>query len=116
MEDPTLYFNFKGHKKAITGISFHPDNAQFVTSSHDKTIMMWNTHKKSKCYCLSGHDDDVNCIDFASNGTVFASGSQDQTVRIWVPSVRGGCQSFRAHTSAVRTLSISPACDKVKEL
>ena len=41
------YFTFRGHSDMVTDISFHPENNNFVTSSFDGTIKVWDFDKKS---------------------------------------------------------------------
>lgn len=112
--DPCLVHNFKGHKKPILSVSFHCDNRQFLSSSSDHSINMWNLDpKNTRCYNLTGHTDIVNCVRYCPNGQLFASCSHDRTVRLWVPSVRGESSYFTAHTAPVRCLAFSPTSDKV---
>jgi len=56
------YFTFRGHSDLVTGISFHPDDNQFVTSSYDGTIKVWNLAKKSLI---------VTIIPFKNNDFIF---------------------------------------------
>lgn len=112
--DPALTHNFKGHKKQLTDISFHPDKKQLASSSHDNSIMVWNISSKNvRCYNFTGHTESVTSLEYSSNGQLLASASQDQTVRLWVPTVKGGSTSFRAHSAAVRSVTFSPDDEKV---
>lgn len=112
--DPEVVKKFKGHKKAITSLAFHPNTTQLISSSRDNSLMLWNiSSKTARCYNFSGHDDIVTSVDFSGNGDVFASASYDQNVRLWVPTIKGGSKSFRAHTAAVRTVVFSPDSTKV---
>lgn len=107
--DPELAHKFKGHKKSVTCVSFHPGMKQIASSSQDNSIMLWNVEKKNvRCYNYSGHSDVVSSIDFSNNGNLLASGSFDRNVRLWVPTIRGGSTSFRAHSAALNCVKFSP--------
>lgn len=112
-ESPQLQHNFKGHKQNVISLSFHPEGTQLASSSNDKTVMMWNFTKQTRCYKFLGHESSVTCVDYSSDGKLLASASQDCTVRLWIPTVRGECSDFRAHTSTVRTVAFSPDDKKV---
>ena len=98
MSDPTLQRTFKGHKNAVTGISFNPSMKQLASSSLDDSLMIWNFKPQLRAFRYVGHQSSVLCIDYApglinhfSNaGTpnyLLASGSKDKTVRLWLPTV-----------------------------
>ena len=41
------YFTFKDHSDLVTDISFHPDGNQFVSSSYDGTVKLWDFKQKT---------------------------------------------------------------------
>ena len=49
-EDPTLEQHFRGHKDAVTAANISPNGKQIVSSSLDKTIMLWNYKDQRRAY------------------------------------------------------------------
>lgn len=106
--DPSLEHNFRGHKAAVTGLSFDLINKQVVTSSSDKTLVIWNLQSNtSRCYVFIGHEDVVSSVQFAPNGQLIVSGGWDRNVRLWVPTISGTCTQFRAHSGAIQTVAFN---------
>ncbi|XP_076760756.1 proteome of centrioles 1 [Xylocopa sonorina] len=111
--DPTIEKHFKGHENAITSLCFHPETAQLVSSSLDKSIILWNLKESVRAYKFLGHKDVIFEVTYAPSGEVIASASRDRSVRIWVPKVTGQCIDFKAHSGAVRSIQFSPDGEKL---
>ena len=95
----------EGHTGKVTAISFHPTENQIVTSSHDKTVKLWNVSGK-EIATMNGHSDEVSTVSFNNKGEIIASGSKDKTVRLW--TVDGKVyQVLRGHKSPVKALDFS---------
>lgn len=86
-KDPKIERSFQGHKGAITGCAFNPKMRQLVTSSVDKTVMLWNF--KLRAFRFEGHKDKVLSVDFSGANDLIVSGSKDGSARLWEPSVYG---------------------------
>lgn len=112
--DPVVEKHYKGHNGTITGLSFHPETKKLVSSSVDKTLMVWQIADSTRAYRFHAHKDEVLDVNYAPSGEVFASASKDRTVRIWVPKVRGESLDFIAHQGAVRSVQFNSDGSKVK--
>jgi centriolar protein POC1 len=112
--DPVVEKHYKGHNGTITGISFHPETKRIVSSSIDKTLMVWQITDTTRAYRFHGHKDEVTDVSYAPSGEVFASASKDRTVRIWVPKVRGESLDFIPHQGTVRSVQFNPDGNKVE--
>ncbi|RLN26425.1 hypothetical protein BBJ28_00010591 [Nothophytophthora sp. Chile5] len=107
MENPSLERTFRGHKSAVTGVSFHPNVQQVASSSLDGVVMIWNFKPQLRAFRFRGHSGPVHAVSFSPTGDVLASASQDRTVRLWTPTVRGDSVVIKAHAGAVRSVSFS---------
>ena len=111
--DPVVEKHYKGHNGSISGLSFHPETNKIVSSSVDKTLIVWQIANATRAYRFYGHKDEILDVNYAPSGEVFASSSKDRTVRIWVPKVRGESLDFTAHQGAVRSVQFDPDGNKV---
>lgn len=111
--DPTFERHFKGHKDGVTALCFHPNTIQLVSSSLDKTLLVWHLTKSERAYRFIAHKDSILDVCYAPSGEIIASASKDRSVRIWVPKVTGQSIDFKAHSSAVRSVQFSPDGEKV---
>ncbi len=86
------------HKKAITSFDFHPEKKLAVTSSADKTTIIWNTTSWEKLAVLGDEKDElrepIKAIQFSPDGNTVASSSysysllhnvksKDNSIKIW---------------------------------
>ena len=56
----------------ILSVVFSPDGLTLDSSSHDKTILIWNYENKNQI--LIGHTNDVNSVYFSPDGKTLGSG------------------------------------------
>ncbi|XP_043489298.1 POC1 centriolar protein homolog A-like isoform X1 [Polistes fuscatus] len=107
--DPAIERHLKGHKDAITGLHFHPNNNQLVSSSLDKSLMLWNLTDSIRGFQLKAHKDAALDVTYAPSGEIIASASRDRSIRIWIPSrITGQSIDFKAHSGAVSSLDFCP--------
>ncbi|KIJ08040.1 hypothetical protein PAXINDRAFT_173117 [Paxillus involutus ATCC 200175] len=75
----------EGHTGAVTGLAFFPDGRRLVSSSTDRTLIIWDVSSTGKKVerKLTGHTDRINSVAVTPDGSIIASGSVDGTLRIW---------------------------------
>lgn len=71
----------KGHKKTINSI-IELENNKLVTSSDEKSMILWDLKDPEAKYFIEGHTDNVSCLTHLG-GNKFASCSLDNTLKIW---------------------------------
>lgn len=54
-EDPTLERTFRGHKGAVTSVSFDPHVRQLASASRDHCVMVWNFKPTLRAFRFAGH-------------------------------------------------------------
>lgn len=75
-----------GHFKPVTSLNFSHNQAFLVSTSHDKTIRIWDLQDPNildTAQKLEGHEDSINYAEFSCDDTRIISASDDGTVRIW---------------------------------
>eukprot|EP00727_Mastigamoeba_balamuthi_P010146 m51a1_g5754 putative poc1 centriolar protein homolog a (393) ;mRNA; f:1197626-1199312 len=101
-QDPCLERSFRGHKGAVTGVSFAPSMRQLATSSADSCVLLWGLHPQLRAFRFVGHRAPVSALSFSPTGHLLASASLDHTVRLWIPNVRGESTVLKAHNAPIR--------------
>lgn len=109
---PILLRHFRGHHGPITGLAYNPHADKLASSSTDKSVNLWNTNDRIRCYKFTGHSDIVNSVAWSHNGCLMATASKDNTVKVWVPTVRGSSYNFMA-LSNVRSVEFHPKDKKL---
>lgn len=91
-----------GHREAIRGLSFSPDDGRFATASDDATIRIWAFEESREERVLTGtrvpaletlhvltqlqgHGWDVKCVEWHPTKGLLASGSKDNLIKFWDP-------------------------------
>ncbi|KAJ2950390.1 hypothetical protein O0L34_g8633 [Tuta absoluta] len=111
--DPSLDKQLKGHRDAITALSYSPNEQQLASSSLDNSILLWDLSGSLRSYRFRGHDEAVMDVTFSPSGKYMASASRDKTVRLWVPTVTGSTGMFKAHSQTVRSVQFSSDGNKL---
>ncbi|WFD28412.1 pre-mRNA cleavage and polyadenylation factor (CPF) complex subunit [Malassezia nana] len=100
---------FVGHRDAIRGISFAPDDQRFVTVADDSTLKIWGFDEAQEESTLKGHGWEVKCVDWHPQQALLVSGSKDNLVKFWDP--RSGIElgTFHGHKNTVQAVQWNPA-------
>ncbi|KAI3886766.1 hypothetical protein MKX03_027222 [Papaver bracteatum] len=93
-----------GHDDMVTAIACSIDNSNMiVSSSHDKTILVWTLNKQEGNYgdpkrCLTGHGHFVQDVVLSSDSWFALSGSSDGELRLWDLNSGVSIRRFVGHT------------------
>ncbi|XP_076226108.1 WD repeat, SAM and U-box domain-containing protein 1 isoform X2 [Nomia melanderi] len=71
------------HSSALTCVRFNANGLYVVSSSLDKTAVIWEASTGKAMAILSGHNRYVACCAFSRDGNLLATGSNDKSVIIW---------------------------------
>ncbi|KZV70788.1 WD40 repeat-like protein [Peniophora sp. CONT] len=104
---------WQGHREAIRGLSFSPDDSRFVTASDDSTIALWSFETQERERVLTGHGWDVRCVEWHPYKGLLVSGSKDNTIKFWDPRTATALTSLRTHKNTVQAVSWSPSGNMV---
>lgn len=104
---PILLRHYRGHHGPITSLAYNPMSDKLASSSTDKTVNLWNTNDKLRCFKFTGHSDAVNCVAWSHNGNLMATASKDNSIKVWVPTIRGSSNNLIALCN-VRSVQFHP--------
>lgn len=78
-------FIYRGHKGAITALSWSPDGTMVASGSADGTVQVWRSADGALFYTLSGYTDAVTSVVWASDrlNVIASAGNDDGTVQVW---------------------------------
>ena len=98
---------FKRHSGPVTGVSVSADGRRAVSSSDDKTLIVWDVEGGAGLRTLEGHSDQVTGVSVSADGRRALSGSNDRTLILW--DVEGGqkLRTFCGHSDRVTGVCLS---------
>src|SRR5687768_1587380 len=94
-----------GHDGSVTDLAYIPNGSMLASTSHDKTIKIWDPQAGNEIRTLTGHTDGVRAVAFSPDGKVLASCSVDKTIRLWDASSFELVRTLEGHTDAVRSVA-----------
>ncbi|KAK4747148.1 hypothetical protein SAY87_026185 [Trapa incisa] len=109
----TLKGTMRAHTDMVTAIAAPIDNSDIiVTSSRDKSIILWKLTKEEKVYGvphrrLNGHSHFVQDVVLSSDGQFALSGSWDGDLRLWDLNAGVSTRRFTGHTKDVLSVAFS---------
>lgn len=80
---PILLRHFRGHHGPITCLAYNQHSNKLASSSTDKSVNLWNTEDRIRCFKFSGHSDVVNGVAWSHNGQLMATASKDRTIKVY---------------------------------
>jgi WD40 repeat protein len=87
--DPTAAYGYSaldplhGHYHFVNGVAFSPNDALFISSSHDSTTHIVNAATLETLKVIGGHYGVILRGTFNEQGTLIATIGWDGTVRLW---------------------------------
>jgi WD40 repeat protein len=98
----------RGHTDAVVGCAFSPDGKVLATTSHDRTVRLWDPVTGALVRTLFRHVNSVWGCAFSPDGALLATCSSDSTVRLWDPIAGTVQEVISGHEGAVRSCAFSP--------
>ncbi|EPQ58674.1 WD40 repeat-like protein, partial [Gloeophyllum trabeum ATCC 11539] len=99
---------WQGHREAIRGLSFSPDDRRFATASDDSTIRIWAFEESREERVLTGHGWDVRCVEWHPTKGLLVSGSKDNQIKFWDPRTGTALATLHQHKNTIQALAWSP--------
>ena len=75
--------NYKPHSKGITSLTFNSFGSNFITTSSDNFIKLWDTSKNSEIAIFSGFTGAVTEACFDHSEQYLFAGSMDKSAKLW---------------------------------
>ncbi|KAJ0745402.1 putative transcription factor WD40-like family [Helianthus annuus] len=92
-----------GHSQAITDIRFSPSMLRLATSSHDKTVKIWDLENPgSLIKTITGHTASVTSVDFHPKKEDLICSCDETEIRYWSVKKTGCIKMCKRGASLVR--------------
>ena len=101
----TIVKTLSGHSATITDLNVNKNGELLLSSSNDKSLIIWDIKAGSKKYQITGHSKSVTKAQFISNSTV-ASISDDNSLKTWDIVSGKTILSFSDHSKGVKSLAV----------
>jgi WD40 repeat protein len=85
-----------------------PDSQKFLSSSYDKTIMLWDIDKDTPERTFEGHKEMIRRIVPIPGSQWFLSCSYDKTIKLWNINKNTPERTFEGHTNLLRHIELIP--------
>ncbi|WKX95761.1 hypothetical protein Q1695_012314 [Nippostrongylus brasiliensis] len=109
-------YSYKGHKKEVTSIAWHPiHEGLFVSGGGDGSIVYWLVeNEKEVAFLEHAHDQAVWAMKFHPMGHILATGSNDNNTKFWARNRPGDTQEDIFGLASFTTNMVG-ALDKERE-
>ncbi len=97
-----------GHDGLFTSASFSPDDKAIATSSHDKTIKLWEVSTGNVLHTYLGHSNVVKDVVFSPDGKSVLSTSTDDEARIWNTDIHDVHRVIHNDMEVLASITYSP--------
>ena len=91
------------HTGAVTGVAFHPQSSQLLTSGADGLIKLWGLPPVQNR--VLAHPDGVRAIAATADGKRLVTGCADKQVRVWAVAINQLYQASRLSPDAGATMA-----------
>lgn len=114
--------NTTGHTGQLTSVAWDPKNTeQFLTSSYDSTLRLWNVNEKFKSVKTivlkskeKGARTKITKCTYTEDGRTIAAAAQDGTINLWSTSsnfARPNSIAENAHEKGTETSGLTFSLD-----
>lgn len=100
-----------GHKGPVLSVRFTRDGEYCLSTGKDRSIRLWNPHKRIHITEYNGHGYEVRDTTVQADNSKFISCGGDKNVFLWDVSTGKVMRKFRGHTSEVNSVCYSGNCN-----
>lgn len=105
---PGTRFVLEDHGTYVFGAAFSPDGSQFVSTSFDQMVFLWDTATGEVIRQFEGHEAMVRPVDFSPDGRTVLSGANDWYVILWNVETGEEIHRMEGHEQSVRGVDYCP--------
>jgi WD40 repeat protein/serine/threonine protein kinase/ABC-type sugar transport system substrate-binding protein len=99
---------FRGHDQSVTRLGFSPDESELVTSSADKSVIIWDLQGRGAEISRINTAQPVRNAVLSPNGQLIAASLEDGTVQLWTTADMQASQTLEANAGQLFHVAFSP--------
>ncbi len=107
-----LLQSLTGHDDGVLFAAFSPDNNKIITTSIDRTAIIWNNNGLAKDTLIS-HTEKVIHASFSPDSKKLVTSSEDKTARVWDVATGKLHFTLRGHKDWVNTAQFDSTGKKI---
>ena len=105
----TLVCSYRGHRKAVSSLSWSSDGRRIISASNEKTVHVWDAMTGNKLQRYQDTSEAVRVAAWSSDGSRIATVGADALVRVWDYSTNGLILTYQGHAgNVVNAMAWSP--------
>jgi WD40 repeat protein len=105
-----------GHTAQITDVDISSDGKYIVSSSVDKTLILWDYASGREIVQFSGTDYGVTCCTFDDKNWCIYSGGWDGIIRKWDLNELKQTDQWQAYSNGVNNIELLPEASKMASI
>lgn len=83
LSDGEVVKTLRSHQSTISQIAFTPDGQTCISTSHDRTICIWDATTWALRHQLTGHQRAIRVLAISPRGDLFVTGDESGVLRMW---------------------------------
>lgn len=96
----------KGHKKAVSSLSFNKEGNLIASGSNDCSIVIWDLISETGICRLKGHRDMVTSLLFIDEYNMLISGSKDTLLKAWSIDGQYCVDTYIGHRNEIWSMTL----------
>jgi WD40 repeat protein len=102
-----------GHYGEVTDVTFNPTGDRFLTTSTDRTAIVWDALLGKQSIVLLGHRARISSGTFSPSGVRIITISDDNTARVWDTSTGNQVSVLQGHLAALTSAKFDRSGAKI---
>jgi WD40 repeat protein len=95
LSDGSVVATLKGHRSTVSNVAFTADGRRCITTSHDRTVCLWDATAWTLMQQLTGHESPISALAISPRGDLMVTGDEGGILRLW--DVQSGRELTELH-------------------
>jgi WD40 repeat protein len=100
-----IFDGSKGHKTAVTCVSYNPNGDLIIAGAQDRSLRLWSARNGNLITLMQGHSGIVHAVAFHTQNEWVVTGGKDKNLKIWRESDGEHHRDAPGHKSTVYCLA-----------
>jgi WD40 repeat protein len=101
-------FTLRGHRRAVTAVTWSPDGQCLASASLDGTVKLWDLRNPDEVLTLSAPNQGITGVAFSPDGARLVAATRDRTLQVWAAGTEKQVFTVPRLPAAVAAVVFSP--------